>query len=944
MPSAFRGDSLLERSSELSAIHHLTAAVASGDGTALFVHGPAGIGKTSLLAAARDQAHRLKLRVLKARGSLFEREYPFGAIRQLLDPVIGDPGLRATVLAGPAAAAASVFDADPDVQSPDMTFAVTYGLFWAFMNLSALSPILLTVDDLQWVDGPSLRTLDFVLRRIEDAPIGAVLAVRSGEEIGQPDIGTLGELETAGFVTGIEPEPLSPSAAQILAQRAFENPVDPRFAQACHARTAGNPLFLTELLRALAGDAVPPSLASVPIVERATPRTVNRVVQARLARFGANEAALARAIAVLGDRGRLMDAAEIAGLSLEAATTATDRLTAAGLIHKDGYLRFEHPIMREAVAADTATEVIASLHGVAADVLAKNGRDPELIAAHTLLSPPRQSLVAVDRLQTAAHLAMARSAPEEAVRLLERALAEPPSSEQRPSVLFGLGAAEAAMRQPSAGIHLGDALELAPPGPMRAQIALLLARLLTFAGLTSQVRATVALGRAGLGSADQDLLLALDAVSLTADGLTPSGPGLTSDALARYSTLTGATPGERAVLACVAFTLSRSSSPLPAVREVTDRALAHGGGDLLAGSDPFTALMLNVVLQWIGDLGRAISLGTSALEAARSINSSMLYTEALASRAFAYWASGNLDAAEADARLSFETEGMISGTRSPVAVATLARVLVDRGEPEAAHALAAGYELSSEREDLMVREFIVTALGRAELAMGRYEEALAHFKEAGEIASGSGVVNPAVSEWRLLAAQALRGLGRHDTAWEMLEPALLHARRSGGPIELGGSLRVAALIETPVNISRLEEAISVLEKSELRLEHARALIDLGAALRRSGARTSSREPLVQGMDIAQQCGANALVEHAMSELRASGARPRRVERSGIAALTPTERRVAGLAAAGLSNREIAQELFVSTRTIETHLRSTFEKLDVHSRQELGPLFKGDGAG
>lgn len=930
-------DSLLERSPELSAIDDLLTDVSAGAGTGLLFHGPSGIGKTSLLAAARRRARNRGIHVLSARGGLFEREYPFGVVRQLLDPVLTDQAMRRIVLSGPAAAAASVFDGDAGFQTPDLVFAVTYGLFWAFMNLAAKSPLLLSVDDLHWADEPSLRTLDFVLHRISDAPVGVVLGSRSGEEMSSPSVHMLGELEAAGVVRGVEPAPLSDASALVLAQQTFGGPVDSQFAATCHARTAGNPLFLTELLRALADEGVPPNAASVATVDRSAPRRVNRVMQARLARFGADESALARAIAVLGDQGHLIDAADVAGLTLESATAATDRLVAAGLLHQDGFLRFRHPMMREAVAGDTATEVLASMHAAAADVLAKHGRDPELIAAHTLLSPATQNPEAVERLQNAARLAMARSSPDEAVRLLERALAEPPIEEQRTSVLFELGAAEAAVRQPEAGLHLGEALASAPPGPMRAQVALLLARLLTFAGRTSDVHATVEMAQDGLGPEDHDLFLALDAVALTAGGLSPGSRALTPDGLAQYAAMSGTTPGERAVLACAAFTLARTGHPVAEVRALAERALAGGGGHLLGGSDPFTPLMLNIVLQWCGDHHRAIALGTSVLEEARSVNSAMVYTEALASRSGAHWSMGNLDEAEADARMSFETEGMIVGGPSPVALATLVRILIDRGEPAAARAVATDYELPEGREDLLVREFIVTALGRAELAMGRYDEALSHLTEAGAIASAAGVTNAAVSEWRLHAAMALRGMGRSAEATEMLAPALAQARRSGGPYELGGSLRVAALIQTPVNIPLLKEAVAVLERSELRLEYARALVDLGAAQRRAGGRATSRETLTQGMAIAQQCGAHALVGQAMSELRATGARPRRTERTGIAALTPSERRVTQLAATGQSNRAIAQELFVSTRTVETHLRSAFDKLGVHSRHELAAL-------
>ena len=137
----------------------------------------------------------------------------------------------------------------------------------------------------------------------------------------------------------------------------------------------------------------------------------------------------------------------------------------------------------------------------------------------------------------------------------------------------------------------------------------------------------------------------------------------------------------------------------------------------------------------------------------------------------------------------------------------------------------------------------------------------------------------------------------------------------------------------------LAQAVQTLATSPARLEHARALVDLGAALRRAGHRVDSREPLRAGMDAAHALGAAPLADRARDELRATGARPRRLVLSGVQALTASERRVAELAARGLTNRGIAQELFVTVATVETHLRHAFQKLDVRSRTELAEKFR-----
>jgi DNA-binding CsgD family transcriptional regulator len=157
----------------------------------------------------------------------------------------------------------------------------------------------------------------------------------------------------------------------------------------------------------------------------------------------------------------------------------------------------------------------------------------------------------------------------------------------------------------------------------------------------------------------------------------------------------------------------------------------------------------------------------------------------------------------------------------------------------------------------------------------------------------------------------------------------------GRPGEIGIALRGQALVDADgPDIERLHAAVVELERSELALEHARTLVDLGAALRRDGRRADSRQPLATGLKGALLCGATALAERARIELQATGARPRRLMLTGRDALTPSERRIAMLAADGRSNRDIAQRLFVTTKTVETHLSSTYRKLDITGRTEL----------
>ena len=191
------------------------------------------------------------------------------------------------------------------------------------------------------------------------------------------------------------------------------------------------------------------------------------------------------------------------------------------------------------------------------------------------------------------------------------------------------------------------------------------------------------------------------------------------------------------------------------------------------------------------------------------------------------------------------------------------------------------------------------------------------------------------SPWRSAAALSLAELGRHDEARSLAADEVRRARSFGAPRAIGIALRAHALVgpaaERP---KRLAEALAVLEPSPARLEHARVLVDLGATFRAAGQRTAAREPLLEGLALAARCGARALERRARAELAAIGVRPRTTDRTGADSLTPSERRVVELAATGGTNREIAQTLFVTEKTVETHLGRSFRKLDISSRRQL----------
>jgi DNA-binding CsgD family transcriptional regulator len=202
------------------------------------------------------------------------------------------------------------------------------------------------------------------------------------------------------------------------------------------------------------------------------------------------------------------------------------------------------------------------------------------------------------------------------------------------------------------------------------------------------------------------------------------------------------------------------------------------------------------------------------------------------------------------------------------------------------------------------------------------------------------VVNPMDAPWRSHKAHALSALGRQDEARELVGTELERAHAWGAPGTVARTLRTLGTLERDRGLAHLEEAVALTATSPARLEHAKALAGLGAALRRARRPTVAREPLRVALEIAVVSGAERLAEHVRSELYASGARPRTATLTGVGSLTATELRVAELAAGGATNREAAQALFVTPKTVEMHLGNVYRKLGIRSRRELPAALAG----
>jgi DNA-binding CsgD family transcriptional regulator len=918
---------LVEREAELVALERLVASARAGSGGAIVVEGPPGIGKSSLLAAARASA--ADLRVLTARGGELEQEFPFGIVRQLLEPVVlgADAAERRALLADAAALAAPVLLApDGDAES-EPAFSALHGLFWLTANLAGSRPLLVVVDDVQWADLASLRWLVYLARRLEGIPLALLLATRPADA--GPAQALLDELAAFPEVGVLYPGELSERAVAGLVPAG----ADPEFVGACHRATGGNPFLLRELFGEIARRGIAPRRENAGMAGRLSSQGVGRAVRGRLRRLAPECAALARAVAVLGDPAEPVLAARLAELSDGAASRAADALAAAAILEPGRPLAFVHALVRASVEAELSTGERAAQHEHAARVLSDAGAAADRIAVHLLVARPRGDEETVEILRRAAAGANRRGAPETAVTFLRRAIAEPPSSEVEPVIAHELGVS--ALRGGDLATATGQlrtAIDGLADQHARAEAAGELGSALFLSFRPDEAVAALTSVIDELPESEREQGLRLQATRWTAARASLTAWRGLRDRGDRFVVADGVveTTGERLALAVASLHAVRERTAAEA-RELAGRALARGRllDDLRPESAGFWIAPL--VLLWADALEDATQVATAVMDWAQQHGSLPAFAMAARLRAYAWWLRGSLAEAEADATSALE-HAELPGF-PPYGYGALANVLIARGKPSEAEEVLrkAPFESGSTRAVF----YYLQARARLRAATQRPEEALEDFVACGRLEQEWDIRTPAFCSWRAEAAPLLAGLDRRDEALRLGREEVERCRAFGAATPLGVALRSLGMLEAGAGgLASLEQATAVLAGSPARLEHARAQLELGAALRRAGRRADAREPLRLALDRARECGADAFAARAHDELVAAGARPRRDPIESRSRLTASELRVARMAADGMTNREIAQALFLTENTIQTHLRGAFRKLDIGSRSQL----------
>jgi DNA-binding CsgD family transcriptional regulator len=919
---------LVERDSELAAIETFLR-----QGGVMVIEAGAGVGKTALLEAACAIARREKRIVLRARGSDLERDFAFGVARQLFERRCAEATAdeRGALFAGPARPVVTLFQRDDSSSAQqDTGFAVLHGLYWLTINLADHAPLLLAVDDAHWADEASLRWLAYLAPRLDGPNVSLVAALRPDEPASrsQPLVAVRAAAAT------IRPSLLSRQAVAVIVRSTLGSGADDDACDLAYRATGGNPFYLREFLRALerAGDSRGRrSLEDV--VGLGGVDGVALQMRARLQSLNPTALRMAQALAILGDGCELRHAAAVADIAMDQATYVATELVRLEVLGGDRPPRFIHPIVRHAVVQTLSDAEQDAAHRAVARVLHAERAPPGQVAAHLMPLRGGGDAWVVERLGAAARAAIDSGAPAAAADLLERALAEPPASGIRVDLLREAARAQQLAGREGACRRLEEARAITTDKAHRAQLASELAQ--AHAALFRWTDAVEVLENALAETpvaATVQLESQLVAIGLQ-DARTAPRALRVMERLSRRQL-----SGTPATALAFAQGMVAILTGLPA-----DEAARPLEAALASASANVESWDMRAALLWCLLTAERFDAVDAALVPLRSqadrSGSSRGLVAVYSTTALLKLKLGDLAQADAAARIALRVAQDGDFARGLAFAATvLAEIAVAGGQLDEAQALL----------DLLPHEglaagvgtvLIPAARGRLRLAQGRAQEALREFEACMALWRpqiwGMPMSDAGYIQARAGAAHALLALGDVRRARELAEAELADTRRFGGRRALGISLRAAGLARSGAKgLAMLEESATVLGESPAVLERAASLIEWGAALRRAGQRSEARRVLSRGLDGAARCGAQPLAARAREELRVAGARPRRDWSVGVEALTPSELRIVRLARAERTNRQIAQELYVSIKTVEGHLARAYGKLDIASREEL----------
>lgn len=906
------------RAAELEAIGRLLDGLEHDSGV-LLIEGEPGIGKTSLLRAAVAAAAARGHRVLSCVGAAAEAELSYRSLGDLLAPI--DDQLLATLPAPQhEALRRALLRAAPSARGVD-GHAVAAGLSSTLAALAAEAPVLVAIDDAQWVDHSSARVFEFCSRRLPPG-VGMLLARRSGESSWEPRPASLALPEEA--YTRREVGPLSlAEIGQLLRERAGLG-LSRATLERVHSAAGGNPFFALELARSLPDE--PEAAAALPL-----PETLEAVVADRLAAVpGAEEALGAVAISANPSPALIADA-----LGPEAASQL-DRAERAGLVEMDRRISFTHPLLAGGAYARLPATQRRQLHAkLATAVPSLEERGRHLAFAD---SPD-----AVPALVEAATEVRERGAPCGAAELLMLAL------ERGGDAALGVRAGIHQFEAGDPGVArelLEDAVEKLPAGPERARALMLLAEvryksdsfgaareLLIRAHeeapgddrLAAQIDLRLMFVCFNLASPDEGIPFARSALRL-AEAVADRaliGQALAANAIVGYCAGNGI--DEQALNRAIELEVDPATTP-----ELSPRCIAA------------------FLYTWSGQLARA----REELAAARSGWSAEGLEQTLAWSSFLEswiecWA-GNLPRAleladAARSRLS------LLGTASGMALGEIAVAMAAAEAGEVARArtaCAAAEELFTRAQWRASLPWVAIARGRLELSLGETEAAMGALEPFAAGGAAALPLEPTANGTTYAGdlAEALIATGRSAEAAPLVSALQERGETLDRPWARAIGGRCRGLLEAAAGAvgeaeAAIERALAEHARLPMPVEQGRTLLALGRVRRRRKKRAAAKEALAEAVEVFAAAGATLWAERAAEEIEALGLRHGPADE-----LTPSELRVARLAASGLTNREVAAALVVSPKTVEAHLGRAYRKLGIRSRAELGALMGSEASG
>lgn len=914
------------RGPELGSIARFLADLPTGP-SALVIEGEAGIGKTTLWNEGAATATRASFTMLSARPALAEAELPYLSLGDLLTEV---PDQLLAELPVPQRKALDAALLRTEEEEPLQQRAVSVAVLNVLLLLARSAPVLVAIDDVQWLDPPTSRVLRFAIRRLSPTPIGIMVAIRTGSTDEDPL--DLGSALPAERVHRLPVGPLGTQALEHLLRTrlhaTFSGPTLRRLEQT----SGGNPFFALELGRVLDQDVSASLGQPLPI-----PGTLTDLLSARLQRLPMTAN---RALLVASALSRpTVDLVCAASADAETTSAGLDRAAEAGLITlRDGSVRFVHPLFASVVYSQASAAELRRLHKRLAAVVT----DAEDRARHLGLAARGPDESVAQAMDAAARRAAVRGAQDAAASFMEQAARLTPPDAAHDLTRRKVDAADhhvAAGETARARVLLEEVVATSDAGGTQARALHRLSKVRALEGgfgaappLLRQAAEEVGDDLALRTAIERDTLFSLIQVGALSEALPHARAGLQAaealgepillaealDHLCMAESLVG--NGVDPDLLARAIALDEQVGPAP--------LLEHPGW--ATGRFP-----LALTLKWMDRFAAARDLLRS------------LYAEhtghgdegSLAPVLFHLcelecWA-GNWGTA---ADLAAESHGL--GSRTGQAMAAFRALILEamveasRGNVETARSKGReGLELSEPAHDLLSVIRVLRVLGFIELSIGDPRRAVDYLERGMDLEAGAGY-DPGVVRLLPDAIEAFVAVGRLGDATHLVDGLEARGRMLDRPWALATGARCRGLLEAATGDlakaeASLERSLAEHERLPQPFELARTLLAMGVVLRRSKQKRRARECLGRALAIFEELGARLWVERARVELGRIGGRP-----SSPIELTPTEEGIAGLVAEGYTNREVAESMFLSVKTVESNLTRVYRKLGVSSRREL----------